>query len=244
MSRAANVIAVLAASVAIASCGGTDGAAEPPAAAPTATATPSPATEAALLRRPLDLPNLGTNGECPVTSESRAIWYWVAPANGDGPVYGVVGDGYVEFAPGTPDVPYHSGPVNGEGPVYAVLFDGRIGFLGDEGDGWASQKILWMSDDTYDGPALVRGRRIDGAGEARFRREEGDARELFLVRRGWAFIGAPPPLGEQPPFRMWPSTVLVRDAGCYAFQIDGLNFSTTVVIRAEMGLVIRGAAAP
>ena len=83
-------------------------------------------------------------------------------------------------------------------------------------------KILWVAAPQYAGPALVRARRLDGPGIVRF--AQGDAApqdELQLLDSavtptdGW---------------RQWPSYTLVPGPGCYAYQVDGADFSYAIVL--------------
>jgi hypothetical protein len=110
----------------------------------------------------------------------------------------------------------------GSGPVWPVGF-GATGqsTLGQSSNGiWHAVKVLWAADPSYLGPVLVRGRQIDGSGVLRF--SQGGVlsgpEELRLD------AGGPAPIE-----RAWPSYTLVQTTGCYAYQIDGTSFSTTVV---------------
>ena len=71
--------------------------------------------------------------------------------------------------------------------------------------------------------SLIRGARIDAPGELRFARSTGDRLPALQARRGQAVQ----PNG----WRVWPGLILVRTPGCYALQVDGLNFSRVIVIR-------------
>jgi hypothetical protein len=35
-------------------------------------------------------------------------------------------------------------------------------------------------------------------------------------------------------YRSWPDTAWVRSPGCYGWQVDGLGFSETIVVRAVL----------
>ena len=90
------------------------------------------------------------------------------------------------------------------------------------------EKIDWFSLPRYQGPILIRGRRLDQAGKIAF--------------------GGEPPAGEPelvdpqlPPgrsangtdgWRQWPGGNLIPTLGCYGFQIDGTNFSSVIVFKA------------
>ena len=72
-------------------------------------------------------------------------------------------------------------------------------------------------------PAPDPGARLDGHGELRFARMQGDHLRALYQRRGQ---------GVQPNgWRVWPGVILVRAPGCYALQIDGTTFSSVIVIR-------------
>ena len=116
--------------------------------------------------------------------------------------------------------------VLGEGPVYPVadyFKDGTILELRPddrEPDGNYRKKVRWIGVD-YTGPILIRAARIDGPGAASvdfsYRGEQRDG-------------GQYDDLSE--PVTDIPATTLIGGPGCYAYQIDGTTFSTTVVFRA------------
>jgi hypothetical protein len=57
----------------------------------------------------------------------------------------------------------------------------------------------------------------------RFARGTGEHLRQLYERRGE---------GAQPNgWRAWPSLLLVRTAGCYGLQVDGMSFSNVIVIR-------------
>jgi hypothetical protein len=92
--------------------------------------------------------------------------------------------------------------------------------------GWALVKTLWVAKQSvYDAPALVRGAQIDGSGEIRFGTGPTPDRELLLL---------PADSAEQPDapgWNEWPSysRFKVSKYGCYAYQVDGLDFTETIV---------------
>jgi hypothetical protein len=122
-----------------------------------------------------------------------------------------------QFASGT-------GALAGTGRIYAV---GNVIAYGSRlSDGIYPAKVLWVSAPDYFGPALIRGRRLDGPGGIFF----SNSRQVTELRfeldtrvrasasdQGWRYL---------------PSTVNVEGPGCYGFQIDGPGWTETIVMRA------------
>ena len=78
--------------------------------------------------------------------------------------------------------------------------------------------MLWAFDQVYYGPLLIRGLRVDGGNELRF-----DAGVVpLLAIRTWSRAN-----------RDRPSYTRVRTPGCYAYQIDGTTFSSTIAFEAK-----------
>jgi hypothetical protein len=117
----------------------------------------------------------------------------------------------------------------GDGPVYPVFAavgqrPGTLDFRDSKRIGnFYAQKVLWIARPSYQGPILIRGARIDQPGEMRFILGQGgfSVTELRLDANG-----------DGEPWDNWPSSTLVREPGCYAYQIDGEGFSTVVVFTA------------
>jgi hypothetical protein len=164
------------------------------------------------LRRPLALPEVAGREACPV-SASRTLpaaggFSGDVTAVGDGP-FRLTGSGTVEIQPS--EVP-------------------RSGW---EGTGVGGQKVIWWIDASYSGPVLLRGARIDGPGDLGFDR--------YLGALGTAPAdGTPTPELVYPEtetdglsfVRTFPSSVRLREPGCYAVQADGTSFSEVIVFRA------------
>jgi hypothetical protein len=153
------------------------------------------------LRRPLHLPALEAGAACPVSRpDPRVDWQrtrmFGGPGIGRGPVY--------------PGLGGHSG----------LLFATRPTFGGP----WFGEKVFWYVLPSYAGPALIRGRRLDGAEWVRFNGRRQPAPELH-IERGQTVTWQGQPAGS----RGVPSGVRLRAPGCYAFQIDGTSFSRVVV---------------
>ncbi len=84
------------------------------------------------------------------------------------------------------------------------------------GSKWSGQKVNWIVASTYDGLFLIRGRQLDGPLLLRFGR--GIVPSAALRARGE---------GDHP------SSVRLRERGCYAFQVDGFGFSSVIVFEAR-----------
>jgi hypothetical protein len=115
------------------------------------------------------------------------------------------------------------GPAFGDGPVYPVFGSDENVIRPSTIDGGYRAKVLWVSDATYQGPVLIRGAQIDGAGVITFTAEGSPSTsDLRLLRASVT--------SEQEPtgWREWPSYTDVAGSGCYAYQVDG-TFGTTVI---------------
>lgn len=123
-------------------------------------------------------------------------------------------------------------PAQGTGPVYPVgAADRGLTFIypvepsqGWYPSLWSGNKVLWVAARTYRGRVLIRGRRVDGPHGLRFGDKPTPAAELRLVfdasdlgEGGWLQHG---------------SYTRVRAAGCYAWQLDGPDFTRVIVFRA------------
>ena len=120
------------------------------------------------------------------------------------------------------------GPALGIGPVYPVGFstDGVYHITGTNQDGgWLYMKVLWIVDPAYNGQTLVRGHQIDGPGEMRFERGADPATELQLAQES--------AISGNNSWSNWPTYTRIKGPGCYAYQIDGTNFSKTIVFSAQ-----------
>jgi hypothetical protein len=152
------------------------------------------------IRRPLAMPSVPSGAPCPTSDPNPSIWSRVAPGLGPGPV----------------------APVGlGE--------QGTLKFRHFPGSEWGGQKVLWVAAPGYDGPVLIRGGRVDGAGGVGFNLN-GDGpplRELQLPP-----ASAQMTINHDRGYREWPSYTRVRTSGCYAYQVDGAAFSYVIVFRA------------
>jgi hypothetical protein len=117
-----------------------------------------------------------------------------------------------------------SGALAGSGPVYAV--GNVIAYGARMSDGIFPAKVLWVAAPDYPGPALIRGRQLDGTAGIFFSNSRRVTELRFeldtRVRAGASDQG----------WRYLPSTVNVEGPGCYGLQIDGPGWTTTIVMRA------------
>ncbi len=89
---------------------------------------------------------------------------------------------------------------------------------------WYFFKTLWFVLPSYTGPVLVRGARIDGAGWVAF----GEAPVI-----GHLIIPPGSTLNEYPDgYREAPGGTYVESPGCYAWQVDGTDFSYEIIFKA------------
>jgi hypothetical protein len=143
------------------------------------------------------------------------------------------------------DVPYllgvpGVGDVAGPGPVYpgslgpagelaiAEPGDPISGFTGPYG----GQKVGWLIDPSrYTGPVLIRGVRLDRDDPDGVRFWDGlDPATAMQLPAG--------PSGSSIPgldWTFWPSYTRVKEPGCYAWQVDGVDFSYRVTFLAVRG---------
>jgi hypothetical protein len=89
---------------------------------------------------------------------------------------------------------------------------------------WLALKTLWFSMPAYQGPFVIRVKRLDRHGPAAL--GEGPVVAPLVVPPG-------PTLNSFFGYRTVPGGLWVRAAGCYAWQVDGLTFSEIIVVRAE-----------
>ncbi len=94
--------------------------------------------------------------------------------------------------------------------------------------GWYWDKVLWRVAPTYHGPALIRGRQLDGPHTIRF--FAGNPARLYGPDPGQAELQVDSTVEQG--WRDQPSAMLLQTAGCYGFQIDTDQGSKVVVFRA------------
>jgi hypothetical protein len=216
-AASAGLVIVLA--VLTSACGATSHGGPLAAASPAANASVAPASNLGDMRnRPLHLPAVGANQACPITA-SHDLNPVVDGGKGKGPGFG--------FGPGPA---YLSGIVQ----LYPGAFDNEV----------------WLIDPAYIGPVLVRGHQINGTGLVDFQEP------ITFPSGGFSSAGSPPPSapvrtvtiqGSPFPFyqeldlpakpaadlfwRMFFARTHIEAPGCYAFQLDGVEFSLVIVFQ-------------
>jgi hypothetical protein len=165
-----------------------------------------------LWQRPLQLPSVAVGQPCPATP-GRSFTEGYGPGLGSGPAYLLL-------------------PGRNDGTLRAEALRG----LGRTAKGWSGQQVRWIIHPLYQGPVLVRGARIDSEGGIQF---NGGLDQPVDPSQ----LTAAPPLtnlrlvGDSSygaPWIAWVTYLRVREAGCYALQVDGLSFSETIFFRATI----------
>ena len=117
------------------------------------------------------------------------------------------------------------GPVAGPGPVYSI---GNRIFYSRAPDGSLFTKVAWLSRPDYKDAALIRGARIDASGDVRFQAGGGP----ITGELRFDYDTGTRSQGSEEGWRFLPSTVVIDGPGCYAFQVDGVDWSLTIVMDA------------
>jgi hypothetical protein len=155
------------------------------------------------LHRPLHLPHATTG--CP-TSPTKQLGQW--PFSVAAPVY-LMNVG--------------SAPVAGTIDISQSLVDDQ---------GWRGQKTPWLVPAPYRGPVLIRAARIDDTSTpVTLAKTYGQHLHELRFRAGESNGSRGRVQGLPGRYRFLASSALFRGAGCYAFQIDGLSFSSVVIVR-------------
>lgn len=120
----------------------------------------------------------------------------------------------------------------GGGPVYPLGFgeDGTVELEsrqgGDAAEGkWAGAETRWVSDPAYDGPLVIRGRQLNGPNRVRFDHGKRELLKRLEFRPGSADT-------RVDGWRAFSTRTRVPEPGCYAFQIDGSDFSAVIAFKA------------
>lgn len=140
--------------------------------------------------------------------------------------------------------PFEPKRISGSCPVGPV--SSRAGFAKAAGDGTVflaggsepaatsapssqpaiAAKTLWVNTDPAARPALIRGARVDGVGTVTFKGGV-DIDESYLLLAGDSGVSSP---GVSPDWQQWPTTTTFSAAGCYEFQIDGVDYSERLFV--------------
>ena len=189
----------------------------PPTVTAIATNTPPDEVWAALRARPLWLPRVEAGAACPATPSQKLATHY-PPVYGTGPIYAL------------------AGPITAAGWWTYGAFGQQVMDQRPAPPGtWYGMKVLWVSMPGYRGPALIRGQQLDGPGEVRFSdggSVSGGANLSEAMRFSADFLVSSNSGGTANGWNERPSGVALRSPGCYAFQIDGLDFTTAIVFRA------------
>lgn len=117
-----------------------------------------------------------------------------------------------------------------DGPLHPVgmgeLSTLNIGGFNTSGD-WLGNKILWVGSPDFTGKAIVRGGRLDAPGEVGF----GGA---IIPDTEMRFESGPEGGLDPGGWYGWPSYTRMKEPGCYAYRVDGDNFSYAIIFQAEL----------
>jgi hypothetical protein len=120
-----------------------------------------------------------------------------------------------------------TGAALGEGPVQPMvagwqpLPPGNFVFRAEGSRGWYGAKTLWFARPEYRGPVFIRGRQLDG--------------RHTIVMGGLLIdpqLGPGDTINGMNGWREWPGGTSLRTPGCYAWQVDGTDFSHVIVFKA------------
>jgi hypothetical protein len=152
----------------------------------------------AALDRPLHLPTVARGERCPTTT------------------------GHHDHTPLFDGIALGTGLVR---PLIAMGGDPRHGTTvaaPTQYPGWIAFKTLWFSVPRYQGPFVIRGKRLD---------------RTWLLEFGGSPTPGPlvippgPTINSRAGYRTAPGGTWVNQPGCYGWQVDGLDFSDVIVVR-------------
>jgi hypothetical protein len=126
---------------------------------------------------------------------------------------------------------YVDGVAFGPGPVQllvamennGIVLAGSVDLLPSDTPGWFAFKTTWTVAPSYQGPVIIRAKRIDGPGQVAL---------LGGARPGPLVVPPGPTLNEHLGLRTAPVGTYVSGPGCFEFQIDGKGFEDSVVVDA------------
>ena len=167
---------------------------------------PAPPALLMLQQRPLHLLAVTPGAPCP-TSPEKKVQPGFGIAQGNGPAYATIGTAIIR----TP-------------AIFAYTDAQHFGDGEADNQGWGGQKVLWFVNPDYHGLVLIRGHQVDGPHDMRFNGGLSGhplAQQLVIDTKSG---GTPwPNLG---------SYIRLQAPGCYAYQVDGDNFSYVIVFQA------------
>jgi len=91
--------------------------------------------------------------------------------------------------------------------------------------GWSALETLWFSMPGNDGPFVVRAKQLNGTGRIEVQPSGGG----LTPGSGPLVVPAGPSLNPRDGYRTVPGSTWVTSPGCYAWQVDGPNFSEIIV---------------
>jgi hypothetical protein len=89
--------------------------------------------------------------------------------------------------------------------------------------GWYAIKSDFVSAPAYQGPFLIRAKRLDRPGPIRL--------GATPSQRSWTIVPAGPTVNGAAGWRDVPAETFVKAPGCYGWEADGLTFSETIIVR-------------
>lgn len=120
---------------------------------------------------------------------------------------------------------YLRGQEYGSGPVRLVIDEqgparGSVALGYPDHSRWLAATNTLLISPSYRGPVMLRGRRLDEPGTTFF---DGEVK---------SYLDPPYPDAntQKDGARTPPASIFVRSAGCYGFQLDGTDFTTTIVL--------------
>lgn len=161
--------------------------------------------------RPLRFPTLPLGAACP-TTRGQFVNRNIGVAVGQSPVYAL----------------YNVGS-----PAEGVLSYSPASAFGSTPSAWGGQSVFWAIHPAAYGAVLVRGRQIDGPNALRF---NGGVEQQNYIG-SWSAAPLLPELRllgsyDAVSWFYWGSFMRVSAPGCYAYQVDGLNFSYVFIFQA------------
>ena len=164
----------------------------------------SPTKFVSLTSRPLHFPTLGPNRSCPASpGKTFNNILFAGVALGSGPVRVLLAD--------SGDLPH-----------------GHVNLYPSEVRGWFALQTLWFAKPGYNGPFVVRAKRIGRSGKV----EVQPGRNGLEPGSGPLMVSAGPTMNSAGGYRTVPGSTWVKSGGCYAWQVDGRNFSEVIVVDA------------